>query len=119
MLNFKKLFSNSDKRIRTKNDADLIKTKNDADLIKTKVQSLLGCLIKEDAHKNIVSADAELQRMVNSGSIDSSGKIPIGMYYSFRNANVRDMVINHYKELGFQVADVCNYLIFDFNKKNE
>ena len=29
------------------------------------------------------------------------------------------MVINHYKELGFQVAYVCDYLIFDFNKKND
>ena len=58
MLDFKKLFSNSDKRI---------KTKNDADLIKYKAQSLLGYTIKEDAHKNIVSADAELKRIVNSG----------------------------------------------------
>lgn len=110
MLDFKKLFSNSDKRI---------KTKNDADLIKYKAQSLLGCTIKEDAHKNIVSADAELKRIVNSGLIDSSGKIQIRMDYSFLNVNVRDMVINHYKELGFQVAYVCDYLIFDFNKKND
>ena len=57
MLDFKKLFSNSDERI---------KTKNDADLIKYKVQSLLECTIKEDAHKNIVYADAKLQRIVNS-----------------------------------------------------
>ena len=110
MLDFKKLFSNSDKRI---------KTKNDADLIKYKAQSLLGCTIKEDAHKNIVSADAELKRIVNSGLIDSSGKIQIQMDYSFLNVNVRDMVINHYKELGFHVAYVCDYLIFDFNKKND
>ena len=110
MLDFKKLFSNSDKRI---------KTKNDADLIKYKAQSLLGCTIKEDAHKNIVSADAELNRIVNSGLIDSSGKIQIRMDYSFLNVNVRDMVINNYKELGFQVAYVCDYLIFDFNKKND
>ena len=110
MLDFKKLFSNSDERI---------KTKNDADLIKHKAESLLRCTIKEDAHKNIVSADAELKRMVNSGSIDSSGKIQIQMDYSFLNVNVRDMVINHYKELGFQVADVHDYLIFDFNKKND
>ena len=110
MLDFKKLFSNSDKRIKTKNDADLIKYKD---------QSLLGCTIKEDAHKNIVSADAELKRIVNSGLIDSSGKIQIRMDYSFLNVNVRDMVINHYKELGFQVAYVCDYLIFDFNKKND
>ena len=110
MLDFKKLFSNSDERI---------KTKNDADLIKHKAESLLRCTSKEDAHKNIVSADAELKRMVNSGSIDSSGKIQIQMDYSFLNVNVRDMVINHYKELGFQVADVHDYLIFDFNKKND
>lgn len=110
MLDFKKLFSNSDKRI---------KTKNDADLIKYKAQSLLGCTIKEDAHKNIVSADAELKRIVNSGLIDSSGKIYIKMNYSFRNVNVRDMIINHYKELGFKVADERDYLIFDFNKKND
>ena len=110
MLDFKKLFSNSDKRI---------KTKNDADLIKYKAQSLLGCTIKEDAHKNIVSADAELKRIVNSGLIDSSGKIQIQMDYSFLNVNVRDIVTNHYKELGFQVADVHDYLIFDFNKKND
>lgn len=57
MLDFKKLFSNSDKRI---------KTKNDADLIKHKAESLLRCTIKEDAHKNIVYADAKLQRIVNS-----------------------------------------------------
>lgn len=50
--------------------------------------------------------------------IDSSGKINIQMDYSFLNVNVRDMIINHYKELGFQVAYVCDYLIFDFNKKN-
>ena len=110
MLDFKKLFSNSDKRI---------KTKNDADLIKYKAQSLLGCTIKEDAHKNIVYADAKLQRIVNSDLIDSSGKIQIQMDYSFLNVNVRDIVINHYKELGFQVAYVCDYLIFDFNKKND
>lgn len=110
MLDFKKLFSNSDERIRTKNDADLIKYK---------AQSLLGCTIKEDAHKNIVSVDAALQRIVNSGSIDSSGKIHIEMDCSFRNVNVRDMVINHYKELGFQVADVYDYLVFDFNKEND
>ena len=110
MLDFKKLFSNSDERI---------KTKNDADLIKYKVQSLLGCTIKEDAHKNIVYADAKLQRIVNSDLIDSSGKIQIQMDYSFLNVNVRDIVINHYKELGFQVAYVCDYLIFDFNKKND
>ena len=41
------------------------------------------------------------------------------MDYSFLNVNVRDMVINHYKELGFQVANVHDYLIFDFNKKND
>ena len=110
MLDFKKLFSNSDERI---------KTKNDADLIMYKAQSLLGCTIKEDAHKNIVYADAKLQRIVNSDLIDSSGKIQIQMDYSFRNVNVRKMVINHYKELGFQVAYVCDYLIFDFNKKND
>ena len=51
--------------------------------------------------------------------IDSSGKIQIQMDYSFLNVNVRDIVINHYKELGFQVAYVCDYLIFDFNKKND
>lgn len=110
MLDFKKLFSNSDERIYTKNDADLIKYK---------AQSLLGCAIKEDAHKNIVYADAKLQRIVNSDLIDSSGKINIQMDYSFRNVNVRDMVINHYKELGFQVAYVSDYLSFDFNKKND
>lgn len=70
MLDFKKLFSNSDERIYTKNDADLIKYK---------AQSLLGCAIKEDAHKNIVYADAKLQRIVNSDLIDSSGKINIQM----------------------------------------
>ena len=110
MLDFKKLFSNSDERINTKNDADLIKYK---------AQSLLGCTIKEDAHKNILYADPKLQRIVNSDLIDSSGKINIQMDYSFLNVNVRDMVINHYKELGFQVAYVCDYLIFDFNKKND